>query len=179
LIIFSDAIVKYWLGPEFTDAIPIMRIIFVSIVFSLFNGAVGNVLEASKVKPINLINLCISLGLFLSMSGILLFLVKIFSPIISLSIGFTSGIVCVGILSYISIRKIYSEKLNKDLNYLWTAVWINVLLGGLSLLIKSLVISKFYHLVIFEIMIGVIYLSILWLLKTDWLRKIPEKVLLK
>ena len=179
LMIFTDVIIKYWLGAEFIDAIPIMRIIFGSIIFYLFCGAVGSILEASKVKPINLINSCISLGVFLIISGILLFLIKLFPPIISLSVAFTSGLICLGILTYISIRKIYFEKLNKDLNYLWIAIGINTLLGGIALLTKSLVASRFYYLVIFDILISVIYLSILWLLKTDWLRKIPEKVLLK
>jgi len=179
MMIFSDVIIKFWLGSEFLDATPVMRIIFVSIISYLFCGVVGSILEASKVKPINLINSCISLGVFFTISGILLLLVKLFPPIISLSIAFTSGFVCLGILTYISIRKIYFEKLNKDLNYLWVAIGINTLLGGITLLTKSLVASRFYYLVIFEILLGVIYLLILWLLKTDWLRKIPEKVLLK
>jgi hypothetical protein len=135
-------------------------------------------LKTSKVRPINLINVSISFGLFLAVSGILLFLVKLFPPIISLSIAFTSGFICAGILSYVSIRKIYPEKLNKDLNYLWIAIGINTLLGSIALLTKSLVASRFYYLVIFEILIGLIYLLILWLLKTDWLRKVPEKILL-
>jgi len=178
-MMFTDAIIKYWLGPEFLNAVPVMRIIFLSIpVFFLF-VAIGNVLEASRVKPINLINSSVSLGIFLTISGILLFLVKLFSPIISLSIAFTSGMICLGVLSYISIRKIYPEKLDKALSYLWIAIGINILLGGIAVLTKSLLSSRFYYLVIFEILISVIYLLILWLLKTDWLRKIPEKVLLK
>jgi len=179
LVIFTDAIIKYWLGPEFIDAIPVMRILFCSIIFYFFCGAVGSVLEASKVKPINLINICISLGVFLLISGILLFLVKIFPPIISLSVAFTSGLICLGILTYISIRKIYFEKLKKDLNYLWPALGINALLGAIALLSKPLVISRFYYLIVFEILLGFIYLSVLWLSKTDWLRKISEKILLK
>jgi len=179
LIIFTDVIIKYWLGSEFIDAIPIMRIIFCSIIFSLFGGAVGSILEASKVKPINLINLSIAFGVFLIISGILLFSVKIFSSIISLSIAFTSGLVCLGILSYVSVRKIYPEKLNKDLNYLWTAISINIFLGSIAILTKSFIVSRFYYLIIFEILLGSIYLLILWVLKTDWLRKIPEKILLK
>jgi O-antigen/teichoic acid export membrane protein len=172
LMIFADVIIKYWLGTGFIDAIPVIRIIFLSIIFNLFCGAVWSILEASQVKPINLINLSISLGVFLMISGILLFLVKAFSPIISLSIAFTSGLVCMGILTYISIRQIYPEKLNKDLNYLWIAIGINTLLGGVVLLTKSWIASRFYYLVIYEILISVIYLLILWLLKTDWLRKI-------
>ena len=179
LLIFIDVIIKYWLGLEFLNAIPVMRIISCSIIFCFFCGAVGNILEASRVKPINLINLCISLGVFLIISGILLFLVKLFSPIISISIAFTSGMICLGILSYVSIRKIYPEKLFKDLNYLWIAIGINILLGGVAMLMKPFIVSRFYYLIIFEVLIGVIYLLILWLLKMDWLRKIPEKILLK
>ena len=176
LLIFIDVIIKYWLGLEFLNAIPVMRIISCSIIFCFFCGAVGNILEASRVKPINLINLCISLGVFLIISGILLFLVKLFSPIISISIAFTSGMICLGILSYVSIRKIYPEKLFKDLNYLWIAIGINILLGGVAMLMKPFIVSRFYYLIIFEVLIGVIYLLILWLLKMDWLRKIPEKI---
>jgi len=179
LLIFTDVIIKYWLGLEFLNAIPVMRIISCSIIFCFFCGAVGSILEASRIKPINLINLCISLGVFLIISGILLFLVKLFSPIISISIAFTSGMICLGILSYVSIRKIYPEKLFKDLNYLWIAIGINILLGGVAMLMKPFIVSRFYYLIIFEVLIGVIYLLILWLLKMDWLRKIPEKILLK
>jgi len=84
-----------------------------------------------------------------------------------------------GILSYVSVRKIYPEKLNKDLNYLWTAISINIFLGSIAILTKSFIVSRFYYLIIFEILLGSIYLLILWVLKTDWLRKIPEKILLK
>ena len=176
LIIFTDVIIKYWLGPEFVDAVPIMRIVFCSIIFYFLGGIVGNVLEASKVRPINLINVCVSLVAFLMISGVLLFLIKIFSPAISLSIAFTSGFVCLGILTYISIRKIYPEKLKKDLSYFWIAAGINILLGGVAMLTKSFIASRFYYLFTFEVLIGIIYLSILWLLKADWLRKIPERV---
>jgi len=45
------------------------------------------------------------------------------------------------------------------------------------MLAKSFIVSRFYYLVIFGILMGVIYLSILWLLKIEWIRQIPEKVL--
>ena len=85
---------------------------------------------------------------------------------------------CLGILTYFSIRKIYPGSPKKDLNYLWIAVVINILLGGVAILTKSFIALRFYYLIIFEILIGIIYLSILWLLKMEWIRQIPEKVLL-
>jgi len=176
LIIFSDIIIKYWLGPEFVDAVLIMRITFSSIIFYLFFVTIGNILEAIKVKPINLINLCISFGVFLIVSVVLLFLVKLFSPVIGLSVAFSSGLICLGILTYVSIRKIYPDKLSKDLNYLLVAIGINTLLGGVTLLIKLFISSKLFYLIIFEILISLIYLSILWCLKINWLKQIPKLI---
>jgi len=176
LIIFADVIIKYWLGLEFIDAVPIMRIIFLSIFFYTFYMAIRSVLDASKVKPINTINVFISLGVFLTIGGILLFLVKFLSPIISLSIAFTSGLICLGVLTYTSIRKIYPEKFKEDFKYLWTGLAFNILLGGIAVIFKSFIISKFYYLISFEIFIGIIYLLILWLLKMEWIKQIPKIV---
>ena len=179
LIIFADVIIKYWLGPEFFSAIPIMRIVFLSIIFYTFYLALRSILDAVKVKPLNTINLFISLGIFLFIAGILLFSVKFFSPIISLSIALTSGMGCLGILTYLSIRKIYPKEMKKDLNYLWTALVINILLGALAVLIKSFVASKLYYLIVFEIMLGAVYLLFFLLLKMDWIREVPKIIKVK
>jgi hypothetical protein len=117
------------------------------------------------------------LGVFLIVGGILLFLIKPFSQIISLSIALTSAISCLGILTYNSIRKIYPEKLKKDLNYLWIAILINVLLGSIAIFAKSFVASRLYYLVLFEVLVGAIYLSILWFLRMEWIREIPKRIL--
>ena len=174
LIIFTDVIIKFWLGPEFFSAVPIMRIIFLSIIFYTLYVAMRSVLDAVKVKPLNTINLFISLGIFLSIAGIFLFIIKFFSPIISLSIALTSGMGCLGILTYFSVRKIYPENIYKDLNYFWIALGINVLLGAVAILTKSFVSLKLYYLIVFEIMLGALYLLSLWLLKMDWVREIPK-----
>jgi len=120
-----------------------------------------------------------SFFLFLILSGLMLFVYKIFSPAVSLSIAFSCGMILLGLLMYVAVRKIYPDKLSKDLNYLLVAIGINALLGCMAISIKAFIISRFYYLIIFEILIGLSYLLILWLLKTDWLRKIPEKILLK
>lgn len=174
LLIFADAIIKYWLGSEFFDAIPVMRIVFISIMFYAFYVTMRNILNAVTVKPLNAINLFISFGVFITIGGTLLFLVKPLSSIISLSIAFSSAMVSLGILTYASVRKIYPEKLKKDLSYLWIAILINIVLGTMAILAKSFVVSKFYYLLLFEVLIGVVYLSILWILKIEWIRKIPK-----
>ncbi len=170
-------IIKYWLGSDFSDAVPVVRIMFVAIVFYALYEAMRNVLDAAKVKPLNTINLFLSFGLFITIGGTLLFLVKPLSSIVSLSIAFSSAMVCLGILTYTSIRKIYPEKVKKDLSYLWIAILINIVLGTMAILAKSFMISRFYYLILFELLMGVIYLSILWLLKMQWIREVPKRIL--
>lgn len=176
LIIFTDAIIKFWLGPEFLVAVPITRIMFISLIFYPFYVGIRSILDAIKVKPLNTINLFISFLVFLIVSGSLLFLFNFLSPTISLAIAFSSGLVCLGILTYISIRKIYPEAINKDLNYLWIAILINILLGSIAIFAKSFVISRLYYLIFFEALTGVIYLSTLWLFKIEWIRQIPKRM---
>jgi len=176
IIIFTEAIIKYWLGSEFLGAIPVLQIISLSIIFYIFFVAMRDVIDAAKFKPINTINLFMSLGVFLFVAGILLFFVKILSFILSLAIASTLGMVSLGILTYISIRKIYPENPLKDLKYLFIAILVNILLGVVAISLKPLIISEFYYLILFEGILGIFYLSILWLLKMEWIRQIPKKV---
>jgi O-antigen/teichoic acid export membrane protein len=177
LIILADIIVKYWLGPEFVDVIAIMRIASCSIFCYVFFRTVGSILDASKVKPINSINLFISLGIFLVISGMLLLVVRVFSPIISLSIAFASGLISLGILTHISIRKLHPQGLRQDLRCCIIAIGANIIIGGITVLVKPFIVSPPYRLVIFEILIIAIYLLILFLLKVDWLEKATETIL--
>jgi len=176
LLIFTDTIIKYWLGPEFSGTIPVMRIALLSAIFYTFYIAMRTILDAIKIKPLNTINISISLGTFLLIAGMLLFIFKFFIPVISLSIAFSSGLACLGILTYISIRKIYPENLKNDLGHLWIATIINLLLAGVAMSTKPFVTSRLYYLIGFEIFLGIIYLSILWLMKMDWLRQIPKRI---
>lgn len=175
LLIFTDVIINYWLGPKFSAAVPVMRIVFTSITFYVLYVAVRSVLDAVKVKPLNAINLFVSLGIFLLGTWILLFF-DLFSPTISLSIAFSSGLMCLGILTYVSIRRIYPGIIKKDLSYLMSAIVISALLGSIAILSKSFISHKFYHLIAFEVLLGVIYLSVLWLLKMEWIIQVPKLI---
>jgi len=179
LIIFTDTIIKYWLGSEFFGAVPVMRVVIFSIIFYAFYVAMSSILDATKVKPINTINTFISLFLFLLIAWIFLFPFKFFIPIISLGIAFSSALCCLAVLTYFSLRKIYSGSQKKDLSHLMIAILTNLLLAGIAISTKPFITSKFYYLIIFEIFLGIVYLSILWLLKMDWLRQIPGKILLR
>jgi O-antigen/teichoic acid export membrane protein len=176
LMIFIDVIVNHWLGYEFITAIPVLRIVFVSIIFYVFYVAMRSILDASKKRPLNTINIVVSLGIFLLIAAILLYISNIFDSIISLSIAFSAGLICLGILTYISIRKIYPEKLTKDFNYLWTAVVLNTTLAGLAIFVKPLLVQNLYYLVGFLALLGIIYMISLWLLEMEWIKQISKQM---
>jgi len=175
LIIFADKIINFWLGPEFLNAVPVMRIVFVSLIFYPFYVGMRSILDAVEIKPLNTINLLLSLFVFLFIAGSLL-LFNFFSVIMSLAIALSVGLICLGILTYISIRKIYFNNLGKDLRYLLIAVFINVFLGIISILLKPLMSSNFYSLILFLGIMSILYLSILWVFKIDWVKEFPKRV---
>lgn len=169
-LIFIDKIVGYWLGSEFSGAVPLMRIVLISSVFYSFYVAIRSILDAAEVKPLNTINISVSLGVFLLVSMILLFLLEIFTPIVSVSIAFSSGTISLGVLTYCSIRRIYPENSKIDLRSLCLSLAVNVLLGVFAVSVKSFAALRFHYLITFEIFLGIIYLFILWLLNVQWIR---------
>ncbi len=176
LMIFADVIIDYWLGPEFVDVVPIMLIASCSIFCYTFFRTVESTLDATRAKPINAINLCISFLAFLAIAGLLLFIITMFSPIISLTIAFTIGLIILGVLTHISIRKLYPDVSRQDIKYFLTALIVNAVIVAITLIIKPFIVMRAYRVITFEILILVLYLSILFLLKMNWIEKFTKKV---
>lgn len=177
MFVFADLIIKLWLGPDFVGAASIMRIILCSIPFFLFCGTAGPILEAAQVRPVNLINLSISFLLSLVVAVVFLFFVPPFSPVVVISAAFTLGLICFGLLSYIAIRKIYPDDYSGDWRSLREAVVINAAFALISVTIKPVIAVDISRLLVYESLLGSVFLAALWLMKTTWIRKIPKKVM--
>lgn len=177
MFIFADSIVEFWLGSDFVDAALIMRIVLCSIPFFLFCGTIGPILEAAQVRPVNLINLSVSFLLSLAVAVVFLFFVTPVSPVVVISAAFTLGLICFGLLSYIAIREIYPDDYSGDWCSLRGAVVINAAFALISVAIKPIIAVDAFRLLFFESLLVSVFLIILWLIKTTWIRKIPEKVM--
>ena len=176
-IIFSDLGIYFWLGPEFSAAVPITQIVFSSALFYLFYAVVESILDAVCAKPKNTVNLLISLIVFLTAIGLLV-PIGWFSPAVSLAVAFSVAVVCLGSLSYISVREIFPQQGHSDFFYFWTALSVNALLALAALAVKPLLIVNFYIWAIFEMILGIAYLAILWRLDMKWLKEFPGKIML-
>lgn len=172
LIIFSDAIIMFWLGPEFLPAVPAMRITFFSILFYNFYVSARSVLDASVIKPVNTINLFMSLVVFLILSFWCIFSLAASVMLTALSVALTVALALLGILTYFSLKKIYPGGYTKDISYFAISVAINVVLSIVTLTFKPLIISNLLIFIFFEVIAGFVYLFTLYLVKTDWLTQI-------
>jgi O-antigen/teichoic acid export membrane protein len=176
LICFSDIIIKYWLGMDFIEAIPVMQIMFLSLVFYNFYVAFRSILDAVNITPINTINLGISSVFFIGFIFLAVFQ-RHFSVLIGLSLAFTMALACLGLLTYYSIRKIYLESMNQVINGLKVAVQLNILTIGLTLAVKPLIGGNIYILFIYELILGLTYLFVLYLRNTKWVLKAKSALL--
>jgi O-antigen/teichoic acid export membrane protein len=175
LVIFSDMIVGYWLGPEFLPAVPTMQVTFIGVFFYNFYIAVRSVLDASVVRPINTINLLVSFIFLVLISFILAYSFASIGKIVALSAAFTIALALLGILTYLYIKKIYPEEgYTKDINSFLVGTSFSAVIALIALALKPLIVSSIFTLIFFEAVAGLAYLLILFWIKTDWLLTIKD-----
>lgn len=171
LIIFADTILDLWLGTGFSDAVIIMRIVFMTIAFYPFYVASTSILNASRKKPLDLINVSRALVFFLIFSGGLFIFRNSINVAIGLSVSFSSSLIFLSMLAYISVRGIYPRKNGNDFKYFIVAMLVNILLASIEIYLKPIITSEIYYFIIFEVMLGIFYLAVLWVLKAEWIRQ--------
>ncbi len=170
MIIFADIIILYWLGGGFLDAVASVRIILTAVVFYAFYNSTVSILNASRVKPLDMINVSIGLATFLLAFG-LLNIFKLFSPIIELSIAFAISVWVMGLRAYVLLRSLYRWPAKKDANYFLIALILNGLFAIVALYVKPVLHGALYGLAVFELLAGTFYLFVLWAIGAKWIRQ--------
>lgn len=178
MVIFCDVIIQYWLGPDFGEAVVVARLILLSILFYVLIGPISSFLEASRFKPYVMFNLMIGLAVLIMVTELLLF-INWLRPLVSLSLGFVAGITANGVAMYISIRGIFPEQWQKDLQYLTVGILVNTLLASLTIFLRYILPAQLPVFLFLEIFIAVMYLVILWFLRVDWLRIFVGNLIVK
>jgi O-antigen/teichoic acid export membrane protein len=176
LICFSDIIIKYWLGADFIEAVPVLQIMFFSLAFYNFYIAFRSILDAVKTTPINTINLGISLVLFFGFSFLAVFQ-RYFSVLIGMSLAFTMALACLGLLTYYSVWKLYSESMCQIRDSFKIAVPLNILIIGLTLIAKPFIGGNIYFLFAYQLILGLAYFLVLYLRRTKWVLEVKNILL--
>jgi len=93
--------------------------------------------------------------------------------IVNLSIAQSLGFICLGTLTYLTVRKKYS--INFGLYEIVVGISLNIILGIFAWVLKP-VISELYRILLFELVAGIIYLFLLRVFKIGWTMKLIHEL---
>lgn len=129
--IWSKEIVLVWLGPEYIESVPIMKIIILSLGPYLGYVILRSIVDAVEVRAINTVNLFLSL-LFAVVSSLILFYAGF--GLIGLAVGTTLGFITLGILTGLYLIRRYSISF-ENFMFQWV-ILLNILFAATILIIK-------------------------------------------
>lgn len=177
LFIWSKQIVLIWLGPEYSEAVPIIRIFLVSLCPYLGYVMLRSIVDAVEEKAINTLNLFVAFGitvvssLLLGYSGL---------GVLGLAFGITVGLISLGIsTTYFLVKryKVTFENMNLVL-----ILFVNCIFAGITILARKHLIIHFNNigLLISIFMVGTsLFIFYMWLLykkETQWIMVLKSRV---
>jgi O-antigen/teichoic acid export membrane protein len=170
LVVFSDAILRLWVGPSFLEGIRVVRIVILAVPFYFFFAGLQNVINAAAVKAYNTRNILVSMGVFV----FFITAVGAIVPRDHLLEGFAAsavvGQVALAICTLRTIRRLFQIDIN------WAqalpSLGLGVILGLLSLFFHQQFLSQanFLLLLIYEAAVVGIYFFLLWIFEFPWAR---------
>jgi O-antigen/teichoic acid export membrane protein len=176
--LWSKEIILVWLGVEYSEAIPITRILIISLGPYLGYVMLRSVVDAVEIRAINSLNLIMSLVLAVVISIIFEY---VGLKLIGLAIGNTIGFAALGILTIHYLIRRYSISSNNFL-FRWTLL-LNVILAVLGIIVKGYINSFYsqYNLLIaalvFETLALSGYLYCLYKRDMQWLIEIRKRII--
>ena len=177
IFIWSKEIVLVWLGNEYIEAIPIMKIIILSLGPYLGYVILRSIIDAIEVKAINTLNLSVSFVIAILTS---ILFVYAGLGVIGLAIGTAIGFFSLGILTSIYLIRLYKISF-KNFMFQWVLL-LNILFAISILLIKEYIASSLtqVNLLIFGFIIEGVFFScyLYFLYKKDvrWFSELKKRI---
>jgi O-antigen/teichoic acid export membrane protein len=174
LYIWADLIILAWLGSAYQDAIPLMRVLVLSLPAYLGYVMLRSVIDAVEVRAVNTVNIFIGLGVG-SGTGIVLAYAGL--GVLGLAIGTTAGLFVIGAMTVFYLWKRYRFAQEMVLRML-LANGVFLLLAWVAhqwFIAGSDLMSLIYAFGI-EGILFLGYLFLLWIWKVEWLVQIQKRV---
>lgn len=177
-MVFVDYVLTIWMGSTFLPAAPIMAVTFSALIAFGFFAVTRNILDAVSTKALNSINAAISLGVLILAMVVIIILRPLGDVTLMFAVAFAFAFNLLGVLTYLSVRKIFTFKLQEDIRHLLWGVVLNAGAVGFALLVKDQVTTNIFLFVIFQAALLAIYVVVLRLLNFEWLKIIESKIFL-
>ncbi len=168
MIVFSDVILRAWVGPSFLGGNRIIQITILAVPFYFFYAGLQSVINAAAVKAYNTRNILVSLGVFFSF----ITLVSAIIPSDHLLEGFAaSGVVGMAALAGCTLRTV-RRLFQIDIKWVQVlpGLGLGVILGLLSFSLHRQFLNQLNLLVLFlyEASAVGIYFFVLWNFDSPW-----------
>jgi O-antigen/teichoic acid export membrane protein len=176
-VLWTDQIILVWLGHQYLDAIPLMRILFLALIPYLAYIMLRSIIDTVEEQAVNARNLYVALIVAVTSS---LVLAKIGLGVLGLAIGTTLGFVALGL---------------STVRYLWRAnwimaegfclkecLWLNIGAFGIALGFKSLIVQSYAPVTVIgmallmESILFSLYCFMLRKLKIRWVIQLEQRV---
>jgi O-antigen/teichoic acid export membrane protein len=167
-LVFADFIIELWMGPDYLPAVPVITVVFISILFYGFYVATRSILDAVSVKPVNSINTMITLVFLLISTQLGLHWFETFSPSILLAVIFTLSMALLGGLTYRSLRNRLPDSSRRDGRHLVWGILLNGVFGLIALSLHSQIVEHLVLFIAFEMGVLVLYIWLLSKLGFEW-----------
>ena len=177
IFLWSKEIILVWLGNEYAEAIPVMKIIVLSLGSYLIFVILRSIVDAIEVRAINTKNLAISLVTAGATSIILIYAGL---KIIGLAIGTTIGFVVLGIMTFLYLIKRYKISF-ENFMFRWVLI-LNILFAGTVIIMKYYLISYLSQnqlLIIgffVEVMLFLCYLHFFHKKNARWIAELKKRI---
>jgi len=172
-----DFIILVWVGHKYTGAVSIARILTIAIIPYLFYTVMRNIIDAVEEKAINTYNLYISLIITILTSLILL---QLRMGVYALAIGLDAGLITLGGLTYLFMKRRYNIRAIS--NDFYSVLAVNILLGFLIYVGKYKILSNsfnYYNLaivILLQFLCAAIYTIFLNNLDVAWVKDIKSRI---
>lgn len=176
IFIISPEIILVWLGPDYQDAIPIMRVLILALIPYLSYVMLRSIIDAVEKKAVNTYNL------FIALSVVILFASGAYSfgkNVIYLAASVSLGMGILGVMSYSFLNNRY--KLSPRLNAL-EVLLLNAALGFVVHTFKNLIydvsplISGTVYILFFQSILFFFYLWYLSRRDIKWIFEIRKRI---
>lgn len=176
LFIWSEEIVRIWLGSEYLQAVPYIRIFLISLCPYLGYVMLRSIVDAVEEKAVNTFNLFIAL-LITALSS--LWLASTFLQMYGLALGCGIGFYYLGLSTAFYLIKKY--RVNLSSVPLLVAGSVNLIFALLTLMVKKYLAGQNDPIFIIAIvsstitLLSIIYGIILYMTKTQWILEIKKR----
>jgi PST family polysaccharide transporter len=175
MALFADLAVRYWLGPRFSAAAPIVRVIVLSVPPLAYYLALRSSLDAVSVRSYNSASNIAALAVFAVVAAVMLGF-HLASPAISLAWAYSLGIAMRGALTFAYVHRLF--ELGREEYRLAGAVPLALAAAAAALLMKPLIEGSSMGLLLVsavELTLATAYFGGLVRLGIPWTRQLLKR----